>query len=51
MTPEEQEVREEIEEIIRQFYWFSREHPKKGESINIFTLTKSVATQILANKR
>ena len=41
------EAREELREGIRQFYWFSRGHPKKKEQLNLETLTEHVADQIL----
>ena len=39
--------RERIKELVRQFYWYSRENPPKGKTLNLETLTEQVAKDIL----
>ena len=40
-------LREKLKEGARQFYWFSKEHPKRGEIIDLEQLTDSFATGVL----
>ncbi len=42
------ELREKIKELARQFYWWSRENPTKGKSINLESLTMQVAKDVEA---
>ena len=37
---------EEVKKIIRQFYWFAREHPKRKETLNLEKLIGDVAQEI-----